>query len=75
LGGDTKEFIGNEQYGPLKQAVAVKVKEFLTHFQSRQTKVDQVKLTAQLESSEKAMNNTAGATLLKVQKVVGLRAK
>lgn len=75
LGGNPDDFIGQEQYGLLKQAVADKVKDFLTDFQAKLDKVDEAKLMAKLESSEKAMNEVANATLLKVQKAVGLRAK
>lgn len=75
LGGNPDDFIGHDQYGPLKQAVADKVKKFLTEFQAKLENVDENKLTTKLESSEKAMNEVANATLLKVQKAVGLRAK
>jgi tryptophanyl-tRNA synthetase len=75
LGGNPEDFIGQEQYGPLKQAVADKVKEFLTDFQAKLAEVDEDKLHAKLKSSEKAMNEMANATLLKVQQAVGLRAK
>jgi len=73
LGGDSKQFIGQEQYGPLKTAVSNKVAEFLTDFQAKLAKVDQSAIDSKLAESEKAMNEQANATLLKVQKAVGLR--
>jgi len=64
---------GKTSYGELKQAVAEKVRTFLTDFQTRFNQVDEQGLQAKLESSEKAMNEVANATLLKVQQAVGLR--
>ncbi len=68
------EYNGQEQYGPLKAAVADAVSAFLTDFQSRLANVDEAQLRAKLESDEKQMNEIANTTLLKVQKAVGLRA-
>lgn len=73
LGGNPDEFIGQNQYGPLKAAVADKVVTFLTDFQTKLAQVDEAALQAKLQSSEAAMNKTANETLLKVQKAVGLR--
>jgi tryptophanyl-tRNA synthetase len=73
LGGSPEEFIGQNQYGPLKAAVAEKVAEFLTDFQSKLAQVDESSLTNKLETSEAEMNKQAQATLHKVQKAVGLR--
>jgi tryptophanyl-tRNA synthetase len=73
LGGDPKEFIGQKKYGPFKAAVADKVSEFLADFQSKLAKVDESKLNSKLVSSEAKMNQQASATLVKVQKAVGLR--
>lgn len=73
LGGNPDEFTGQEQYGPLKAAVADKVAAFLTEFQSKLARVDESAIAAKLEASEAAMNNQANQTLLKVQKAVGLR--
>ncbi|HEY5442852.1 MAG TPA: tryptophan--tRNA ligase [Candidatus Saccharimonadales bacterium] len=73
LGGQPNEFIGQNQYGPLKEAVATKVGEFLTDFQAKLAAVDEAALTRKLEAGEAQMNETANATLLKVQKAVGLR--
>lgn len=73
LGGKPDDFIGQQQYGPLKTAVAGAVVDFLTDFQARLEKVDDQAILDKLETSEKQMNEQANATLLKVQKAVGLR--
>jgi tryptophanyl-tRNA synthetase len=74
LGGDTGQFIGQTQYGPLKAAVADMVASFLVDFQTKLGGVDEQQLLAKLESSEKAMNEQASQTLFKVQRAVGLRS-
>lgn len=68
-----KEYEGQAQYGPLKQAVAESVKTFLTEFQTKLTQVDDAAIMAKLKTSEAAMNIRANRTLLKVQQAVGLR--
>jgi tryptophanyl-tRNA synthetase len=73
LGGNAEEFIGQEQYGPLKEAVAGLVADFLTAFQSDLANVDDQAILAKLNSSELEMNAQANQTLLNVQKAVGLR--
>ena len=73
LGGDPQEFIGQNQYGPLKEKVGELVADFIKDFQNKLAQVDESKLQAKLESSEKTMNEQANATLNKVQKAVGLR--
>jgi tryptophanyl-tRNA synthetase len=73
LGGDKDKFIGQEQYGPLKAAVADKVAEFLTDFQAKLAGVGNAVVTAKLAAGEKLMAEQAGETLLRVQKAVGLR--
>lgn len=73
LGGDKNEFIGHDQYGPFKAAVAEKVASFLADFQVRLSQVDDSALLKKLASSEAAMNEQANNTLHKVQKAVGLR--
>lgn len=73
LGGNPDEFIGQAQYGPLKEAVADKVAEFLSDFQTKLSKVDQKALDDKLQSSEVAMNAQANQTLARVQQAVGLR--
>ncbi|HUS26526.1 MAG TPA: tryptophan--tRNA ligase [Nevskiaceae bacterium] len=64
---------GKTSYGEFKTAVADKVRTFLTEFQTKLAAVDEQALQAKLQSSEAAMNQTANATLLKVQQAVGLR--
>lgn len=71
--GNSQQFIGQQQYGPLKSAVAEAVGKFLTGFQQKLSNVDEQALEAKLKSSEEAMREQANATLLKVQKAVGLR--
>lgn len=73
FGGNPEQFIGNEQYGPLKTATAESVTAFLTDFQTKLASVDNAVLTAKLESDEKRMNEQANELLLRVQKAVGLR--
>lgn len=75
LGGEPEEFIGQTQYGPLKQAVADKVTDFIEGFQEQLAKVDDQALMKKLESSEAAMNQIADKKLYEVQLAVGLRAK
>ena len=73
LGGSPDEFIGQEQYGPLKEAVANQVGEFLSAFQARLAEVSDEAIQNKLAASEAQMNDQANQTLLKVQKAVGLR--
>jgi tryptophanyl-tRNA synthetase len=73
LGGSREEFIGQNQYGPLKSAVADKVAKFLADFQASFAAVDQQHLIKKLEHSEAAMNIQARQTLAKAQQAVGLR--
>lgn len=73
LGGDEKEFIGQEQYGPLKTAVADKVAAFLDAFQANLSSVDEAAVSSKLAASETAMSKQANQTLRQVQKAVGLR--
>jgi len=68
------EYNGQEQYGPLKAAVADAVSDFLSDFQTRLAAVNDAQMLAKLEADEAAMNQVAQATLLKVQRAVGLRA-
>ncbi|HVX56106.1 MAG TPA: hypothetical protein VHA37_00075, partial [Candidatus Saccharimonadales bacterium] len=74
LGGDPDAFVGQSQYGPLKNAVADAVAAFLQDFQARLAQVDDQAIMAKLEASERQMNEQANARLLKVQQAVGLRA-
>ncbi len=73
LGGNPDDFIGQNQYGPLKAAVADAVSNFLTQFQQSLANVDAQQLQHKLESSEEAMREQANQTLHKVQQAVGLR--
>ena len=68
------EWVGQTQYGPLKRAVAEAVAAFLTDFQARLAGISDETLLATLERSERAMNEVASITLLRVQKAVGLRS-
>ncbi len=68
------EWVGQTQYGPLKRAVAEAVAAFLTDFQTRLANISDETLLATLERSERAMNEVANTTLLRVQKAVGLRS-
>lgn len=73
LGGDPDGYIGQKQYGSLKTAVADAVAKFLTDFQERLGQVDERAIQDKLADSERRMNEQADATLLNVQKAVGLR--
>lgn len=73
LGGKPDDFIGQTQYGPLKEAVASVVTGFLTDFQAKVAKVNEQKLHAKLQASERLMIEQANTILTKVQKAVGLR--
>ena len=68
------EWVGQTQYGPLKRAVAEAVAAFLTDFQARLAGISDETLLATLERSERAMNEVANTTLLRVQKAVDLRS-
>ena len=68
------EWVGQTQYGSLKRAVAEAVATFLTDFQARLAGISDETLLATLERSERAMNEVANTTLLRVQKAVGLRS-
>jgi tryptophanyl-tRNA synthetase len=69
-----EQWEGKSSYGELKSAVAETVQKFLIDFQGKLAMVDERALLAKLEQDEKQMNQVANATLLKVQKAVGLRA-
>lgn len=78
LSGETLETVaehhkGQTNYGELKKEVAEQVEQFLTEFQARLAKVNDAQLQAKLTASEAVMNDVANATLLRVQKAVGLR--
>ncbi len=67
------EYSGQTQYGPLKTATAGAVRRFLEGFQAKLSQVNEHNLQDKLLSSERAMNEVANHTLLRVQKAVGLR--
>lgn len=73
--GVAKEFEGQDRYGVFKAVVADEIKRFLADFQAKLATVDDASVLAKLESSEATMNEQANATLLKVQRAVGLRPK
>ena len=73
LGGNKEEFVGQSQYGPLKEAVADKVGEFLSNFQTALANADHQQIMQKLKNSEISMNQQANKTLYKVQQAVGLR--
>ncbi len=75
LDGNPDDFVGQSQYGPLKEAVAKRAVDFLTEFQQKLAAVDEAGVLQKLEASEKTMNEQANSTLLKVQRAVGLRPK
>lgn len=67
------KYQGQTMYGPLKTEVADVVAAFLSDFQAKLNDIDDGVIVAKLLASEKRMNELASATLLKVQKAVGLR--
>lgn len=73
FGGSPEEFIGQEQYGPLKSATADAVGNFLAEFHGKLAAVNDKTLMVKLEKSEVEANAQASEMLLKVQRAVGLR--
>jgi tryptophanyl-tRNA synthetase len=69
------EFEGETRYGDFKTVVADAVKVFLTDFQAKLASVDDEEVLAKLAESERAMNEQANTTLLRVQQAIGLRPK
>lgn len=67
------QYKGMDRYGDFKKIVADEMANFLEDFQRNLAHVDDAAVLAKLESSECAMNEIANATLLRVQKAVGLR--
>lgn len=68
-----KQWEGKTSYGDLKKTVAEALSTFLADLQAKLDKVDEAKLIQKLEADETAMTKVADATLLKIQKAVGLR--
>ena len=75
LDGVIMEFEGQTRYGEFKSVVADALKAFLIDFQSRLAHVDDDAILTKLAESERAMNEQANTTLLKVQQAIGLRPK
>jgi len=69
----TAEVEGMEKYGEFKAMVADEMAHFLEEFQKNLANVDENAVLEKLKKSEKAMNEQANETLLRVQKAVGLR--
>jgi tryptophanyl-tRNA synthetase len=67
------KYQGQTLYGPLKTEVAEVTVDFLKDFQSKLANVKDEAILSKLKSSEKVMNEQANATLLRVQRAVGLR--
>lgn len=67
------EWSGKTSYGELKKAAAEVVSDFLRDFQAKLAAVDDQVILSKLEKDEAAMHEIANATLLTVQRAVGLR--
>lgn len=67
------EWTGKTSYGEFKKVVAAAVRDFLVDFRVRYDTLTEERLVAKLETSETAIQQIANATLLRVQKAVGLR--
>lgn len=68
-----REFTGMERYGDFKKVVASEMRDFLVDFQARVDSVDMGALETKMVESEVAMSKQANETLVRLQKVVGLR--
>jgi tryptophanyl-tRNA synthetase len=68
-----EEWVGRNKYGDLKKAVADSVEVFLVELQQKLRNVDESIVITALERDELVMNEVANATLLNVQRAVGLR--
>ena len=73
IGQVCKEYVGYDQYGTLKSALADVLAEFVSGFQTKLGQLDEQLIMNKLSVSEKLMNKRANETLLKVQRAVGLR--
>ncbi|MGH7196495.1 MAG: tryptophan--tRNA ligase [Candidatus Saccharimonadales bacterium] len=69
------EWQGKTRYGELKQAAAKAVGDFLTDYQNKLDKVDEVKLVTKLEADEAKARELSAPQLLKTQQAVGLRPR
>src|SRR3989344_1524322 len=70
---DDEHKVSDMTYKELKVIVAETVSEFLKDLQIKLPAIDDKQLMQKLEADEEAMRKVADATLLKVQKAVGLR--
>lgn len=70
---DGSEDVSSMTYKDFKEVVAEVVSKFLSSLQEKLAAVDEAKLMKKLEADEAAMSQVASATLLKVQKAIGLR--
>ncbi|MFZ2544539.1 MAG: tryptophan--tRNA ligase [Candidatus Saccharimonadales bacterium] len=66
---------GESSYGNFKRIVADEINDFLISFQAKLTNVDDTAIISAFERSESLASKQATATLLKVQRAVGLRPK
>jgi tryptophanyl-tRNA synthetase len=67
------EWEGKSAYGELKKAVAAAVESFLVTFQTKFALLEDQEVLQILEQDEVKINQEANATLLNVQKAIGLR--
>lgn len=74
FGGDPAPFIGQQQYGQLKEAVSDAVIAFLEEFNRAKQSVTRDDALLLLHSSEAIVHTTAEEKLRRVQIAVGLRA-
>lgn len=64
---------GQQQYGPLKTAVAEKVEQLLTEHQAACLQISEAQIREKLAASEARLVPTANAQLHRVQTAIGLR--
>lgn len=64
---------GKTNYSEFKSELSEVVRNFISELQMKLAQLDEINLMQKLESDEKAMNEVANQTLLRVQKAVGLR--
>lgn len=67
------EYQGMDRYGDFKAIVADEMAAFLADFQARLAQHDDAAIVTKLEQGEQAAREVANATLLRVQRAVGLR--
>lgn len=73
FGGDSAEYIGQSQYGPLKTAVADAVCAFLESYQQAYEALENEEIEKILHSKEEALLTTTTAIIESVQRVIGIR--